>query len=73
MAKARPASVACFFVFDPTLKPDFPNYTEEDEADAKLVYYCPSYADPAEKRSQVGHCSSSVWNCWHLHLIFRIA
>jgi len=49
------ASRAAFFVFDPTLVPSGPGRpTEEETADAKIIYYSPSCAPAEEKRSQVG-------------------
>jgi len=53
MAAAKP-SQAAFFVFDPTLVPENPRPTEEDAADAKIIYYSPSCAPQEQKRSQVG-------------------
>eukprot|EP00928_Gymnodinium_smaydae_P036393 TRINITY_DN25448_c0_g1_i1.p1 TRINITY_DN25448_c0_g1~~TRINITY_DN25448_c0_g1_i1.p1 ORF type:complete len:543 (-),score=113.85 TRINITY_DN25448_c0_g1_i1:74-1576(-) len=54
MAAAGKASRAAFFVFDPTLVAEGPHPTEEEQADAKIVYYSPSCAPHEEKRSQVG-------------------
>lgn len=51
--KGRAVRMA-FFIFDPTLLPEAPRPTEEEGADAKIVYYSPSCASAEEKRSQVG-------------------
>lgn len=48
------ASRAAVFVFDPTLVHESPKPTEEEAADAKIIYYSPSCAPAEEKRSQVG-------------------
>eukprot|EP00747_Dinoflagellata_sp_TGD_P168539 gnl/TRDRNA2_/TRDRNA2_195144_c0_seq1.p1 gnl/TRDRNA2_/TRDRNA2_195144_c0~~gnl/TRDRNA2_/TRDRNA2_195144_c0_seq1.p1 ORF type:complete len:503 (-),score=84.07 gnl/TRDRNA2_/TRDRNA2_195144_c0_seq1:125-1633(-) len=54
MAAKAPGKAACFFIFDPTLVPESPRPTEEEQADAKILYYCPSCAPGEEKRMQVG-------------------
>lgn len=52
---AARASRAAFFIFDPTLRPQGPGRpSDEDVADAKIMYYSPSCAPAEEKRSQVG-------------------
>lgn len=48
------SSAAAFFVFDPTLVPEGAHPTEEEQADAKILYYSPSCAPVEEKRSQAG-------------------
>jgi len=51
---AARASRAAFFIFDPTLQPEGSHPSDEDVADAKIMYYSPSCAPAEEKRSQVG-------------------
>jgi len=53
-AGAQKPSTAAFFIFDPTLVPEGARPSEEECADAKIVYYSPSCASAEEKRSQVG-------------------
>lgn len=43
-----------FFIFDTELTPESPRPSEEEIADAKIIYYSPSYVSAEEKRSQVG-------------------
>lgn len=54
MAVQPRASRAAFFIFDPELAPESPKPSEEEVADAKILYYSPSSASVEEKRSQVG-------------------
>lgn len=52
---AAKASRAAFFIFDPELAPpENPRPSEEEVADAKIIYYSPSSAQAEEKRSQAG-------------------
>lgn len=51
---AARASRMAFFIFDPTLAPEGARPSEEEMADAKIVYYSPSCAPAEEKRSQAG-------------------
>lgn len=57
-ANAARTSRACFFIFDPTFvhESEDASYrpTEDEQADAKIMYYSPSCATAEEKRSQVG-------------------
>lgn len=51
---AKPSRAAAFFIFDPTLVPESAKPSEEEQADAKIIYYSPSCALAEEKRMQVG-------------------
>eukprot|EP00927_Polykrikos_kofoidii_P009346 TRINITY_DN13892_c0_g1_i1.p1 TRINITY_DN13892_c0_g1~~TRINITY_DN13892_c0_g1_i1.p1 ORF type:complete len:502 (-),score=67.28 TRINITY_DN13892_c0_g1_i1:119-1624(-) len=63
MSSIPRASRAAFFIFDPTLVSDRPKPSEDDEADAKIIYYCPSSASQQEKRSQAGMIEGLISFC----------
>lgn len=50
----RGFTISSLFVFNPTLKPAWPNPTEEDYSMCKLLYYYPENAIGYEQQSHIG-------------------